>query len=691
MRENIKRRMWYPLVLLLVEVFTYPVLTAMVLADRSDFIPNPITDKEVFGAINEFLGVTSFSQVFAIFFGAMAAIQGFSYLYNRKKVDMYHSVPVSKQRRFWIICINSLLMYAVIHLTCILLALAIATGYGFMTARFFGWAMMGVFFCLISFITGFALTLLAVMLTGNFIVTILGTVVLAGYEVFVKALLEMHLELFFEHHSYYSGSILESELWFSPIITWVSFATDASWMGPEAIARQGIFRAAMGETGVWGIVKTVIQIVALMAISYVLYRKRSSEAAGRAIAYPKIKQPLKVLMLVPISLAVGGLFYSSVDSMGFELFGLIVGLLIGHSIIEMIYEFDLKAPLRHLPAFGFSAAMTAVIISFFVFDFTGYDSYVPKPEKLEYAAVYVHAMQQGDFYEISPDGFSYRGDLPIIFEEMQIKDVDLICALGEAGAVRRDDYDGMCTGEVRYHLKNGKDVYRRIFLDAEKDSELIGRLVTNQDYVTGAYQLNYEEFAGILDNMTWEYENALYTYPDTKADIRELYDTFRREFNGRSYAMMYDEVPVGQLTFNLSVTVSSGGKRVYTWRYPVYREFTNTVDFLETHAIPVEEELDASQIVSLVIDGPEVNLDAADPEPENVYTYTWSEWEFTEQEEIEEIIPYLRANVLMHWVVSANGSRYSADVMLQDGTRANWWFEKGKLPDILLEKLAPAQ
>ena len=46
-----------------------------------------------------------------VFLGAVIGMQGFSYLYDRRKVDMYHSVPVSKQKRFWVIYVNGIIIY----------------------------------------------------------------------------------------------------------------------------------------------------------------------------------------------------------------------------------------------------------------------------------------------------------------------------------------------------------------------------------------------------------------------------------------------------------------------------------------------------------------------------------------------------------------------------------------------------
>ena len=46
---------------------------------------------------------------------AVIGMQGFSYLFDRRKVDMYHSVPVSKNRRFAVVYVNGLFIYLTVQ------------------------------------------------------------------------------------------------------------------------------------------------------------------------------------------------------------------------------------------------------------------------------------------------------------------------------------------------------------------------------------------------------------------------------------------------------------------------------------------------------------------------------------------------------------------------------------------------
>lgn len=57
---------------------------------------------------------------------AIIGMQGFSYLFDRRKVDLYHSVPVSKNRRFFVVYVNGLTIYLTANLSGLILGMIIA-------------------------------------------------------------------------------------------------------------------------------------------------------------------------------------------------------------------------------------------------------------------------------------------------------------------------------------------------------------------------------------------------------------------------------------------------------------------------------------------------------------------------------------------------------------------------------------
>ena len=111
----------------------------------------------------------------------ICAIQGFSYLYSRKKVDLYHSVPVKKSRRFAVIFTNGILICFVPYLVNLLLAMVIAWFSGGMDGHIFSKALIAAVLHLLLYLGIYGFAILAVMLTGNLVITVFATVIFLVY------------------------------------------------------------------------------------------------------------------------------------------------------------------------------------------------------------------------------------------------------------------------------------------------------------------------------------------------------------------------------------------------------------------------------------------------------------------------------------------------------------------------------
>ena len=114
LKENNKRRIWIWIVSGLLWFVYYPVSMAMLMGrkiehNHIDNLTGEAAKLRLTEEVGEWLEVGN--GITAILVACMAivcAIQGFSYLYSRKKVDMYHSVPVKKSRRFAVIFTNEI-------------------------------------------------------------------------------------------------------------------------------------------------------------------------------------------------------------------------------------------------------------------------------------------------------------------------------------------------------------------------------------------------------------------------------------------------------------------------------------------------------------------------------------------------------------------------------------------------------
>lgn len=221
LKENSKRRVWLWILSGLFWFIYYPVAMMMIMSRQKNenMIVGYVGDKAremLLGAARDWIGyVDGAGHLFIVtVIAAVCAIQGFSYLYHRKKVDFYHSIPVKKSRRFAVIYLNGFLIFFIPYLLNLLLAVAVAAINGGMDRNNMGVAAVSLACTVILFLGIYGLTLIAVMLTGNVIITVLATIIFVFYEAVVRYLLEAYSESFYDYFSYQS---VNTTLYLSPI------------------------------------------------------------------------------------------------------------------------------------------------------------------------------------------------------------------------------------------------------------------------------------------------------------------------------------------------------------------------------------------------------------------------------------------------------------------------------------------
>lgn len=87
---------------------------------------------------------------------------------------------------------------------------------------------------------------------------------------------------------------------------------------------------------------TVLAFLAVTTLDLGLYRKRPSEAAGKAMAFKKSMPPIRILLVLGIGLAGGMFFWSLQSRLRWGLFGTMVSVVLTHCIVEIIYHLILR-------------------------------------------------------------------------------------------------------------------------------------------------------------------------------------------------------------------------------------------------------------------------------------------------------------------------------------------------------------
>ena len=318
-------------------------------------------------------------------FLVMAVVCGvalFAYLHNRQKVDFYHSLPISRTRLFannfltGIVC--TLLTYF------IMLAITLACVYAMGCGEAVRWGEIGgaVLCNLIIFLLVYALTVLTTIVCGNTVITLLLLVWVLFSPALVRMLYNGLMDRFYVTYTGAGGTdAWTTAFMLSPVLQYFDLE-GIMHRGYDGITGMGQNGSALGLLLAYLAAAVIVTVLAAY-----LFRHRRSERAGTALAFLPIRLPLKVYMCLVMGVSFGIVF--NLIAGGFWFWpGLVIGTVLFHWIIEIIYAFDFRAifakPLHLL-------AILVVLVAGMLamqFDVTGFDTWLPDRDDLTAVDIY---------------------------------------------------------------------------------------------------------------------------------------------------------------------------------------------------------------------------------------------------------------------------------------------------------------
>lgn len=625
MKEDIKRRIWVLALMFLAFFFALPVKLALVMenAQRMEFrayngyesikslLPKQFTEEQyetmaAFFKKEVVLGEISYGNGLMVFLFLTAAVvvgvTAFSYLHNRKKVDFYHSIPVRREVLFAVQYGDGILIPAAAYLFGCILFTAVAAAYGVPVSGFFGPMAAAFGMNLLYYSVAYGIVVIAMMMTGNIVIGLLGTAVFWGFAPLAASLLGAFADQFFVTST--------GEFWYADhsLYLWamrnLSPAGAYIWSAVSASEAAGMKAAE--------VLKAAACMLAVSALSLELYRLRPSEAAGKAMAFVKSKAPVRILLVLLGGMAGGWFFWTLQSQVKWGLFGTAVGILLVHCIVEIIYHFDFKKLFSHKMQLALCMGVGMLFFCSFRYDWYGYDSYVPDQEKIVSASVdlsidYQFArnipkvVKRGDtqtlIYESAGDFIKEKMELtdpaPVLalaeaasreaagyreknlnrweseislngvsinMDHYNTKDAAAISVIGGADgptsvfvAVKEEneEYDRYFSQIlIRYRLKNGRQISRRYHMDLEEVLETYESIYNNETYKKGVYPILSQK----PDEMGYvsyrENGNRLLFKTMEKDTIRKLFEAYQTDLQAQRLDDRMREDPVGALQFS---------------------------------------------------------------------------------------------------------------------------------------------
>lgn len=606
MKEDLKRRMWVLALTLLGLVFTILVPTAI---KCSEFMEksatwNASTRRRMVANIVNLLGPNGMAVFILLAVGILWAVSGFHYLHNSKKVDFYHSIPVKRITLFLSVYLNGILVPAGIYLVMQMASTAVAWNAGVGLNHIDTIPIQYFVLNMVYYSMLYTTAVIAMMMTGNVVIALLGDVVFWAYGPAVTALVRGYFEWF---HTYYETT--ESMAAFNRFIRYSS--PFANYMYE--------FQIAAEDHPEWGaLLGAVVVTAALAVLAYSLYKIRPSEAAKKAMAFPKTEMPIKVLLVIPIAVAFGMFFYAIRGRVFWLIFGTAFGVLLVHCMMEIIYNFDFRKLFGHRIHLGACMAAAVLLSLAGYYDWYGYDSWLPNPSKVAEASVvmgyhdnwvtYGQPEREDIILEDGTEGYNYywqyQSAEDYIFKNMKLKDIYSVTEMAkkgvEADEMQRKNQFAVAYNEwerwvIRFRMNSGKVVYRTYSIPMEDEiKEIRDSIHDSVEYKQGVYPILGQTASDTAKVYFQQYDKRQNVELDYEQMTR-LLNVYQKEFEGLTMDTRKKELPVGTIQFmtkeHAKANEYDSNKRYYNLEdrcyYPVYPSFVRTLELLEEAGVPL--------------------------------------------------------------------------------------------------------
>lgn len=647
MREDLKRRIWAVALLSLGFFLFYPVVAAFTAGEIKEYMDHAKGVASYENGLVRWLSFNCGMTVFLMMLSSLiCGLSSFSFLNSKSKVDFYHGIPVRREKLFAVNFLDGILILAVPYGICQVLAVLVGISNGASGIRLWQVALAAYGLHITYFILMYATAVVAAMMTGHLVIGFLGSVVFASYMPMAVGILAGYLSSFFKTYaSYLPGIFSERVLMYGIRMSPVA----------EYIYQIGVRNGQQYQVSVSMAVPVLIAWAAslcLTGLACVLYRKRPSEAAGKAMAFSVSCPVIRILLTMLSAMGLGLFFYAVRNSMGWGIFGILFGGGICHCVVEIIYHFDFRKLFSHKLQLLCCLAASVFIMVVFRFDLLGYDRYLPKAGQIREASVnvgsvtnwvsYGHTWQYPDGHYEWVDDYSSREN---VLKNMKYHDTENLLALASAGIEsmeenERNSYESYAgsrdvwsTVEICYTLNSGRKVSRIYHMPiySEKVKPIIWRLYENEEYQKGVFPL----LSMTADQVSSIRFRGEYAKDDSKRkeicidtlsgqEKAVFLETYQREFQAMTVERMESEAPVGLIRFSKPADEEAmdwwirqealgdkaeewyrknGGYRSWTrndiWDrdfYPVYPSFTETIGLLEAQGVSCGGYLDGLDV-----------------------------------------------------------------------------------------------
>lgn len=714
-KQDLKKRIWCPLILSIVYFLVLEVNMLRVIENITAF-PNRYT-YTISTYINDYFFGTYIAAIAIVvcFTAFVCAISGFSYLHSKVQLDIYHSLPVSRSQLFWSRYVSGILLFLIPFVVHVLICAGIVIARGEFYTNTIVAILNYVGVELIIFVLTYSVSVLAVILTGYIILSILGSIILFSYSFIIAVLVNALFDRFFHTFAlYYASSaeyiLTDGILGISPLAMIKRLFTDPN---ETIIADERFYK--YNPDCIWVL---VVAAIVYTVIAYIAYLKRASEAAGKAIAFSAAEPVIKTLIVIPAAFF-SGIFFNLLlinnNPDGWFMFGLVFGYIIFACLIEIIFRMDIRGIWMHKKQFVFNAICTALMFIILKNDVLGYNTYVPADSQIQSCAVSIESLMPLEYIVDLPE---YKGVYYVSANEYRMRTMEMqgnpsvmeLARLAAKNGLRYTQYhyyDGIeqdpeyCATMEReqsyrgisfaYKLKDGKTVYRRYVIDIADTNtlKLLMNIFNDPSYKIGSIPLFGDgwdkEYNIVICTNNWDTSTTI----ELSAKQRSaLLDAYQSEYMALTLRTVMDTCPIGTVRFLCDRNSTDTMYNSDTDTMLVYPQFEKTIALLKEYGFDMEATIHLDEVSGICVTKNENRAVAGQSSTETTIPEDLT-IEYTDKEEIQQILNCILRGDL-YWPIQNYTNFYDTryDVYLKHEDYVSdlykYYFKIGEIPEFIV-------
>lgn len=601
--NDLKRRSWLVILIALAGFFIYPVSYCMSLILARDMVTMPapsaygeysrMADRLQDTAVSYFAGDTSMLPLIIVIAAVLTAYTGFSWLHSKAQTDFYAGMPQKRVHLFLVPYVSGILIAVIPYLVCALIALfGVGAAFGNVTPAVLKLALPGILWAVVGYLAVYTAAVLAMLLTGRGVLgfSLMGLILFYGPLAYllVRAMAETSFD------TYYSVTGLGQMRFYSPV-TLIGMVHDSPLAG----------------------LLLIIFLVSALALCVFAMEKRPMERAEMPFVHPFIAPCVKVITGIPAAMFTGYLFSDTMTgrlgSLGWEIFWCFAAALVFNVVFEMVLSTDVKELLGHWRSAAVFFAGVLIFVCIFPLDLMGYDRFLPKEEEIESMAIGQDTLYACfadevymDQYAAGPDGEPLEVYLMNQALTEQFAPIYTLCREG----VITPAEDNNVYVTVHYHLKSGRDVYRRYQVSKKTLGNTMTLLCENPAYRQAAYPFRYLDPADLKDMTV---RSCKLTARDEvemildEGERKELAECLAADAGNANAGLLMESEPAGILASTIpdfsepenEINLEQCLRSLY-----IYPQYQRTLAFLKDRGwVPMEqEETEEVDTVSFWID-----------------------------------------------------------------------------------------